>query len=184
VAPGSWLSRLAEMELRRPWLIGLALVLQLVLGRLPSGWRGVGLATSTALVGLWLAANLPRRPPLTRAAVALLAAGWALNVAVMAPNHGMPVSRSALDSVGASDSFDVSAGNLYKHVALDDDTTLPWLGDVLALPPVGMILSPGDIVMAGGLVLLVVGTTRRGSRRTRRTPVAGGRRLHLHSSMP
>ena len=111
--------------------------------------------TSTALVGLWLAANLPRRPSIARVSFGLLAAGFALNVAVMAPNHGMPVSRAALDAVGAPAAGDVAAGNLDKHVAMDGDTALPWLGDVVALPPLRMVLSAGDLVMAGGIVLLV-----------------------------
>jgi hypothetical protein len=141
------------------------------------------LVTSTALVGLWLAANLPRRPSVARVAFGLLAAGWALNVAVMAPNHGMPVSRAALDAVGAPPTADVAAGNLYKHVALDGDTTLPWLGDVVALPPLRMIVSAGDIVMAGGIVLLVGvtvagGALVRGAAR-RRQPGEGGRPLLL-----
>ena len=111
--------------------------------------------TSTALVGLWLAANLPRRPSIARLPFGLLAAGFALNVAVMAPNQGMPVSRAALDAVGAPAAADVAAGNLDKHVAMDGDTALPWLGDVVALPPLRMVVSAGDLVMAGGIVLLV-----------------------------
>jgi hypothetical protein len=171
------LARLAGLELRRSWLLAVALALQLLLGRFPSGWRGVGLVTSTALVGLWLAANLPRRPSTVRLAIGLLAAGWALNVAVMAPNHGMPVSRDALDALGAPGSVDVAAGNQYKHVALDDDTVLPWLGDVVAVPPVRMIVSAGDVVLAAGLVLLVAGTMAA-------SPVSRRPRLRLDAPSP
>ena len=126
------------------------------------------MATSTVLVGLWLAANLPRRPWSIQLAISVLALGWALNVAVMAPNHGMPVSRAALDAVGAADGVDVREGNLYKHVALDDDTTWPWLGDVVAVPPIRTIVSAGDIVMAGGVVLLVGAIVGNGGRRETR----------------
>lgn len=181
VPPDPQRIRLADVELRRAWLLGLALALQLLLGRFPPGWRGVGLVTSMALVGLWLAANLPRRPSTARLAFGLLAAGWALNVAVMAPNHGMPVSRAALEAVDAPATTDVAAGNLYKHVAMDGDTTLPWLGDVVALPPLRTIVSAGDIVMAGGMVLLVgvmAGGALAGGR-ARRRPLGDGGRLRL-----
>jgi len=97
----------------------------------------------------------------------------------MAPNHGMPVSRAALDAVGADETVDVSEGNLYKHVALDGDTTLPWLADVVAVPPLRIIVSAGDIVMAGGVILLVAAAMGNGGRRETR-----GARLRLATPSP
>ena len=161
---GAGIGRLAELELRRGWLLAAALAVQLLLGQVPSGWRGAGLATSAALVGLWLAANLPRRPRTIRLAISVVALGWALNVAVMVPNHGMPVSGAALQAVGAPATADVAAGNLYKHVPLGGGTSLPWLADVVPVPPLRMIVSAGDVVMAGGLVLLVGAAVSRRQR--------------------
>ena len=154
-AVGGRLGRLADLDLRAPAAILVAVALQLGLGLVPEGGRLPVLTASSVLVGVWLLANARGRPPVLRAAVGLLALGWLLNVAVMVPNRGMPVSGAALADLGAPAATDVTDGNLYKHVPADGDTALGWLGDVIPLPPLGVVASAGDLVMAVGLVLVL-----------------------------
>lgn len=159
---GGRLSRLADLGLRAPLVIFAAVGLQLGLGLAPAGWRPAGLAASSALVGAWLVLNLRQRPPVLRIAVGLLAVGWLLNLAVMVPNRGMPVSDAALARIGAPPELDVADGNLYKHVPADSGTAVPWLADVVPLAPLGAVVSVGDLVMAvGGFLLLAGGMARR-----------------------
>jgi hypothetical protein len=164
-AVGGRLSRLADLELRAPVAIFGAVATQLGLGFLPSGVRPVFLVASFVLISVWLAANLGDRPAALRLAIGLLAVGWALNLVVMLPNRGMPVSSVALDRIGAPSEVDVTDGSLYKHVHADRDTTLPWLGDVIPVAPLGVVVSVGDVVMAlGGFLLLAAGMARRHQR--------------------
>lgn len=163
-AVGGRLGRLAELELRAPAVIFAALALQLGLGLLPAGARAPALAGSCVLVGVWLLLNVRGRPPVLGLAVGLLAAGWLLNVAVMLPNGGMPVSGAALARIGAPPQTDVSDGHLYKHVPADAETVLPWLADVVPLAPLSAVVSAGDLVLAaGGFLLLATGMARAGT---------------------
>ncbi len=109
---------------------------------------GGGLAVvvaSQAAVALFFALNwkLP--------GVALAAIGFILNVAVIAPNGAMPVSERAAELAGAEGSAEFGI----KHESLDDDTTLPWLADVIPLPGTGVIVSVGDVLLAMGIGWLV-----------------------------
>ena len=160
-AVGGRLGRLAELHLRAPGVIFAAAALQLALVFAPTGLRPAGLIVSSVLVGVWLVLNAGRRTPLLAVAVGLLALGWILNLAAMIPNRGMPVSGAAMASIGAPPETDVADGSLYKHVAADRHTTLPWLGDVIPVRPLGAVVSAGDIVMAIGVALVLVGGMAR-----------------------
>jgi len=168
----------ARVFVRLPWLAALAAVLQLIAG-LP--WlQAKGLTSSVVLlshvlVAMWFLANALRRHGWLRFAFAVALTGWVLNLAVMLPNGGMPVSAAARAQIGAADA-DVTSGQLSKHVALTDDTVLPALADVHPLRSLGMVYSAGDVILALGLVFAVgaiglehpaSGTPRR-SLRTRR----------------
>lgn len=154
-AVGGRLGRLAALDLRAPAAILAAVALQFGLGLVPRDARLGVLTVSSLLVGVWLLANARNRPPVLRLAIGLLALGWLLNVAVMVPNRGMPVSSAGLARIGAHPALDVRDGNLYKHVPADRTTTLRWLGDVLPVPPLGLVASAGDLVMAVGLAVVV-----------------------------
>jgi hypothetical protein len=108
------------------------------------------LVTSNLLVGIFLVAN--RHLP----GVLIGGAGLLLNLAVIVFNGAMPVSRSALSAAGASTSASPSG---FKHEVAGDQTLMPWLGDVIAIPGAGLILSIGDVLLAIGIGILAYGAT-------------------------
>jgi hypothetical protein len=146
---GGRLRYLAEAPLRAPWLLfvglGLQLAVDLGAGRgllADAGALGLGvLVLSQVLVVVWLL--LHRELP----GVWLVAIGLALNAAVIAANGAMPVDPNAVRALGLGE-LEVPIG---KHTRLTDDTRLPWLADVLPVPPLRSIVSVGDLVIAVGL---------------------------------
>lgn len=162
---GVRLSDAAGLSLRAPWLVFVALALQVAVPKFRASGRVPVVVFSYAVVGVWLVLNLMRRPLAVRLACGLLALGWGLNVLAIAPNGGMPVSRAALAAVGAPATLDiregdiregdVEQGNLSKHVAAESTSVLRWLGDTIPVPPLYTVISIGDIALAVGIVLLL-----------------------------
>jgi hypothetical protein len=106
-----------------------------------------------ALGALWLNREIPWCP------VVLL--GAALNALVVAAYGGrMPISASALPSAGRSlaPAVRIDPG----HVLATPGAPLAFLGDTLLLGAgrVGLIVSPGDLVMAVGVAWLVQAAMR------------------------
>jgi hypothetical protein len=151
-ARGGRLHRLAEAEVRAPWLLFLGLGLQLAVdlgaGRgLLADASAAGLTvliSSQVLVVVWL--MLHRELP----GVRLVAIGLALNAIVIAANGAMPVDPNAVRALGLGE-LEVPIG---KHTVLTEDTRFPWLADVLPVPPLRSIVSVGDLVIALGLLPL------------------------------
>lgn len=149
----------ATPRLRRPGLAVGAVLLQAAPGLAGlDAHRHQLVLASGVLLAAWFVVNVRSNRGATRLAIAVALAGAALNLAVMLPNGGMPVSRAALAEIGGAH-VDVAEGHLYKHVVVDDDTTFAVLGDVIPVPPLGLVASVGDIVLAlgliGGLVTIV-----------------------------
>jgi hypothetical protein len=141
------------------------LVAQLVFEFWTPGWviAGVGLAiflVTDLMVAAWLLVN--RRLPGMR----LAALGLLLNVFVIAANQSMPVSAWAADVAGIRGSLDVG----FKHETMTRATVAPWLGDVIPVPHTAEIFSPGDVVIAAGIVAFVYRTTRPATREGAGTP--------------
>jgi hypothetical protein len=169
---GGRIGAFADVRLRAPAAVWAALGLQLALGlgplrALPDGPRFALVATSYGMIGAWLAFNAAvQRAALMRSAFGVLAVGWLLNLVVMVPNGGMPVSAIALAESGAPAALVVEEGHLWKHVELSTSTVLPELGDVVALPALGSAVSAGDLVMVVG-VAAAVASGMVGAGRTR-----------------
>ena len=148
---GGRLGRMAEADLRATWLLFLGLALQVaveiaaVRGHLGGDAGYALILVSQLLVVLWTAVNW------WRPGMALILLGLVLNATVMAANGAMPVAPDAIEAVGL-DGAEVPPG---KHELMDDDTRLAFLGDTWPLPPIGTIVSIGDIVLAAGLIPLV-----------------------------
>lgn len=159
---GGSLSRLGAVRLRGWPLVGAAAVVQLAGALLPSRFYAAGLGLSALLALGFLGAN--RRFP----GIALVAGGLLLNTAVVAANGAMPVSTAAAARAGV-DIGAIAAGDDPRHELADRRTAGRALGDVVpvALPLRPEVASPGDVTVAVGLALLVVGGMRRAPLRYR-----------------
>lgn len=151
------------LGLRRPSLAVLAAGLQAAPG-LAGGLRSALLVASAVALAAWFAVNLRAADGALRVAFAVALAGAGLNLAVMVPNGGMPVSPDALVEIGGA-GIDVTEGHLYKHRFLDDDTVLAFLADVIPVRPLGMAASAGDVVLVAGLAGIAAVLARRHVRR-------------------
>ena len=100
----------------------------------------------------------------------VMAVGLVLNLAVVAANGGMPVRARAIEAAGGSASFPTDAGD--KHHLMNDDDVLTPLGDVIPIPPpIGVVLSIGDVLLYLGIAWFVVQVMRGRSRENPR-PIA------------
>ena len=145
---GGHLRNLTRVRIRGFWflIIGAAIRLAGAVLALPTLPYVVALACFAAV------AFMNRAFP----GASMVGVGIVANLAVVAANGGMPVSADALGLAGASMPRDG------LHVALSDQTLLPFLGDVIPLAAVRAVYSPGDFVLAAGgfwLTLRAVRTT-------------------------
>ena len=168
------IARLADLRLRLGWVALLALLVQVVLIFAPPGRSAAGhdplrlaLAPTLAVLGAVVVANwwLPGMP--------LVALGLLANACVIVANGGlMPVSPAAVQRAGVAPSggrvgMDTSLGERLpgsKDVLLPaEETRLAWLSDWLVSPPIPRrkIFSPGDLLVAAGITVLLVGAMRR-----------------------
>jgi hypothetical protein len=163
---GGSFSGLSTLPLRDRWLVGLAVLAQLVGG--VAAWAAdsstayaVGLAVSAlAALGFCLR-NLRVR------GVPLVTLGLLLNALVVTVNGTMPVSRTAAARAGTP-LTSIAAGTDPRHAVAGADTTLRRLGDIVPVPlPLRPeVASPGDLLVAAGLAeLLCLGMRRRRVRR-------------------
>lgn len=92
----------------------------------------------------------------------LIALGICCNFLVIAVDHGMPVTRQALEASGQGYTLRmlVQQGGAKHHLA-DDDDRLLVLGDVIALGPLQQAVSVGDLLTYGGVIVLIVAAMRR-----------------------
>jgi hypothetical protein len=156
--------RLLGLRVRAVRLLVAAAVLQLVSGTLAPGSAAVRAPTmilSALLVALFLWGNWQV------AGVPLIAAGLLLNCVVVAVNFAMPVSVSAAARAGLAPG-DLRLGDDSFHERSGPHTLLPVLGDTIpvALPWRPQVVSPGDVLVAAGVGLLLV----TGGARPRRLP--------------
>ncbi|WP_243027611.1 DUF5317 domain-containing protein [Thermus albus] len=105
----------------------------------------------------------------------LVLLGLALNTLVIFANGGhMPVSLDALKKAGIEGWEDLlkTRGDAV-HTLLDESTRLPFLGDVIALPPLRKAASLGDLFVLAGIAGVVVeGALRASGRRLPRRQAA------------
>jgi hypothetical protein len=146
--------RLARLRLRAVRLLVVAAGLQLVTGVLAPGWVTVRvpmMALSALLVALFLWGNWQV------AGVPLVAAGLLLNGVVVVLNLAMPVSVTAAAQAGLTPA-ELRLGDDPFHERAGPQTRLPDLGDTIpvALPWRPQVVSPGDVLVAAGVALLLV----------------------------
>ncbi len=163
LATGGSFSRLAQLRLRWPWIVVLALVIK---------EAGVFSPLARSALGPWLfAASLVVLIAWTAwhrqvlRGVLVVSAGMALNLLVVLANLGhMPVAeRLAHRGV-----FDLTKQHqIGQYVLAGPDTHLNWLGDWIGLPGgLGKVFpeaySPGDLLSYLGIVIVMFLATRSG----------------------
>lgn len=100
------------------------------------------------VVFAWVNRRLP--------ALWLAIVGLVLNILVIAANGGMPVSASALEIAGARAEGLVGDDTAKHHLMGPEDRLTP-LGDVIGIPPpIGAVISIGDVLLYAGVAILVV----------------------------
>jgi hypothetical protein len=155
---GGRLRSLADLPLRYAWTALLAIGLQVIITTIaPGGSHGLHAAIHVftyGLIGAFLWAN--RRLP----GVPVVAAGALANAVAIVANVGvMPTWAVAqrLAGLKAATGFQNSSILAHPHVL--------WLGDVIPVPgPLPNVLSLGDCLIYGGLLLLLHRTCRASAR--------------------
>lgn len=172
LALGGRVERIAQLRLRRLELLYAAVAIQVV--AFPFAFMPWRTGETTAKV-LWLvsyallvvAAVANRR----LAGAPVLALGMALNlIAIVANGGSMPALPGAIHRAGMS--YDVHQNSVASAVP-----NLPWLVDRWPAPewvPLANVFSVGDVVIAVGTMVLVVGAMGVGLRRQRRPASRGG----------
>jgi hypothetical protein len=166
-AAGGRLPDLLRLRLRWPLAATGGLLLQVV--PFPGSLRALtfpALLLSFLLLGAFTVVNIR----LVGFPVILL--GLALNVAVIAPNRGMPVTRQALAAAHELQTLAaLERGGGHYHLASEKDVLVPLADGIGAAMPFHLVISPGDVaIYAGFLWFLVWGMLPRGRHRQSRTP--------------
>ena len=157
---GGRVRNLATLRVRWWWLAPIALAMQAVPVPTVEGGGdellGLGLLLSSYVLLLVVAAVNIRR-----VGFVFILVGIALNLVVIAPNRGMPVSASALRRAGDAESVEALRGAAGKHhLATGDDVLLP-LSDVIPVPLFEAVVSVGDVVAYSGAAIVLVAAMRK-----------------------
>jgi hypothetical protein len=145
---GGKLSRLADVDLRYPWLALVGLFAQIVVISLfpdMPDWLAIAihfLSYGLVLAFVWCNRHLP--------GLWLVALGGLSNLVAIAANGGtMPASEDALRTAGRSPTEEG-----FTNSEVLRDPNLLFLGDVLPLPswmPFANVFSIGDVLIAVGI---------------------------------
>jgi hypothetical protein len=161
--------RMSRLQFSHLWLLLVALIAQLLLELLAfpqERIEDVGYALLlTTYVMLFVFCWINRRT----SGMTIVAVGIALNFLVIALNQGMP----AKDDLRVVDGREVHVAieQSVKHRPQDDDTMLPFLGDVITFPELpNQQFSIGDIVMGLGILDICFEASRVPRRRGRPLP--------------
>jgi MFS family permease len=146
------LGGIERLRFRRPWTVGLALAIQVVVIsvlRGPADPVHVGLHVCSYVLGAWFLFENRRIP-----GVWLMAAGAASNIVAIVANGGvMPAAPSALTTAGLP-----LAVSTFKNSAALAQPRLLFLGDVFAVPaswPLHNVFSIGDVLLALGAAMTI-----------------------------
>ena len=153
LAGGGNLSNLARLKFRWPLLLVAAVALRYVVIFSPlSRVEGAQYvyAASLAVIVLWTVWHLRLLP-----GVWLVTLGASLNLTVVLANGGrMPVDATlAARQLGG---ILAQRGHIGQYAVMGPDTHLGFLGDWLSLGPLPEAYSPGDVLIAMGIALVIL----------------------------
>lgn len=146
---GGRLLRLAQVDLRKIWLIWATIIVQTVIFELPptivsdQTYAIVHIGTYvSAFCFLWLNRHIP--------GALIIGTGAAANAAAIAANGGvMPATPWAWSTAG----LPVTPPGEFENSDLTNDAHLAFLGDVFAIPeawPLSNVFSIGDVIIVIG----------------------------------
>jgi hypothetical protein len=160
---GGRLAGFRTVRVRALWLVWLAALVQFAQYSVAEVRffveETVGLPMLALVFGIvltWLAVNLPGWPAAIRVAGVAIVLGAALNGAAIAANGRMPYDPAAAVGLGLPETVETP-----KNEPAGTHTRLAPLGDTIPVPILRKIISPGDILIAGGACALVVLAMRR-----------------------
>jgi hypothetical protein len=153
LAAGGNLSNLARLKFRLPWLLVAAVVVREAVTFTPLSRFDVAryvYMLSLALIVFWTVWHLKRLP-----GIWLVTAGALSNLIVLAANGGrMPVAvEIAKTQLGG---ILYQRGTIGQYTLMTPDTHLNALADWLLVWPLAQAYSPGDLLIAIGLALVVL----------------------------
>jgi len=157
-------AQIAQVRLRAVRLLAAAAAVQLATSALApdsGAARATALIVTSVLVGLFVLGNWEV------AGTPMIGAGLLLNVLVVAVNGAMPVSLDAAARAGVSRG-ELGLGSDAMREPLTSSTHLGVLADIVpvASPWWPQVVSPGDVLVASGVGLLLV--SARGAQTPRR----------------
>jgi hypothetical protein len=113
------------------------------------------LAVVYALVFVWLLLNLRGRSRALTVAGCVVLLGALANAAVIAANGRMPGTRSASVAAGVPEHLLATVDDSPKYTWSDENTRLAWLADNIPVRAVRLAVSPGDIILMTGVILVL-----------------------------
>ena len=139
---GGRLRNLTEIRVRLWWLLPLGFILLAASVFVPDEKHEIAVGFVLVsylplLLFVWLNRDM--------AGMWIAGMGVLMNFTVIVLNGGMPVLEEAVRIAGGSSDLILDA----KHVVLDENTSLPFLADVIPLP--NAVLSLGDVFLAIGI---------------------------------
>ena len=144
---GGKIGNLARLRFRWPWLILAAVVVREAVLLTPLNRVDAArfaYVVALAAIVLWTIAHFERLP-----GIWLVTAGAALNLLVIVVNGArMPVAPEFAHSLARH-------GDLAQYTVMGPGTNLNVLGDWISLYPVPETYSPGDVLIALGLAIVV-----------------------------
>ncbi len=159
---GGSLENLVRIRFRWPWLVIAAVFVRELVVLTPlnrvEGTQYV-YALSLAAIVAWTAWHFDRLP-----GVWLVTAGSLSNLVVILANGArMPVAASLVALVPQRSLADelLRHGHLGQYVLMSGSTHLNFLGDWISVTPFTEAFSPGDLLIALGLALVVLVATHR-----------------------
>lgn len=150
---GGRLSELAVPRLGATWLLWVAAAVQIA-----QATTGLPLMASVFVLVLgWFVINLVRATTALRLGLFLGLGGLVANGTSIGLNGRMPYVPDAAEAVGLGSGVVTT-----KNEPVDASTVLGWLGDTMPIPPLGAVVSIGDILLGLGIAVVVAVLMRPG----------------------